>query len=70
MSLNEIKTPNKDLPEAFADFFDNKISQILNETQISNNVYNGKNKVDHPNSFFMTENDILECLKNIKIKKI
>ena len=49
-------------------FFCIKITPIISETRISNNAYNGKKKVDHPNSFFMTESDILECLKNIKIK--
>ena len=51
MSINEIKIPNKDVSKAFADFFENKISQIVNEMQTANNVHNGKNKVDHPNSF-------------------
>ena len=38
----------------------------MSNTQISNN--NGKKKVNHPNSFFITDTDILEPLKNIKIK--
>ena len=68
MSLNDNLIKNNDLPEAFANFFENKITQITSNTQISNNVYNGTKKVDHPNSFFMTDTDIRECLNNIKIK--
>ena len=67
MSLNDNLIKNNDLPEAFANFFENKITQITSNTQISNNVYNGTKKVDHPNSFFMTDTDIRECLNNIKI---
>ena len=68
MSLNETKIKNDDLPDQFAKFFTNKINSITSTTQISNTVYNGKKKVDHPNSFFMTEKDILDCLCKIKIK--
>ena len=62
MTLNDINVPKNDEPKAFAEFFDNKITQIINETQIVNDVYNGKTKVDHPKSFFMADTDILECL--------
>ena len=68
MSLNDNLIKNNDLPEAFANFFENKITQITSNTQISNNVYNRTKKVDHPNSFFMTDTDIRECRNNIKIK--
>ena len=44
MGLNWNKVPNDDLPRAFADCFENKISQIIFETQISNSFYNGKRK--------------------------
>ena len=68
MSLNNIKIINNDLPKAFAEFFESKITQIVVNTEISNNVYNGTKKVDHPNTFFMTDSDTLECFNNIKIK--
>ena len=68
MSFNETKIKNDDLPDQFAKFFTNKINSITSTTQISNTVYNGKKKLDHPNSFFMTEKDILDCLCKIKIK--
>jgi hypothetical protein len=68
MSVNEINIKNEDLPFEFAKFFSNKIAQIISTTQISNTVYNGKRKVDYENSFFMTDTDILESLRSIKIK--
>ena len=48
-------------------FFENKITQIVSDTQISNLVYNGKKKSDQPKTFFMTDTDILKCLKNQKL---
>ena len=68
MSVNEINIKNKDLPLEFAKFFSNKIAQITSTTQISNAVYNGTKKVNYENSFFMTDTDILESLRSIKIK--
>ena len=68
MSLNDVTICESDLPLQFAEFFKNKIENITSNTRISNTVYNGKKKVDQPNNFFMADNDILECLRNIKIK--
>ena len=68
MSLNDNIIIKNDLPKAFAEFFENKITQILSNTEISNVVYNRTKKVDHPNTFSMTDTEILEFLKNIKIK--
>ena len=68
MSVNEIKINNTNLPTEFAKFFKNKIETINSNTQISNSVYNGTKKLDYPNSFFMTDGDIRECLCKIKIK--
>ena len=63
---NEINPPQ--IPEAFADYFDTKIKSALAETQIRDNVYNGKRKVISESKMFMSSNDILECLKSLKIK--
>ena len=68
MSINETKIKSCDLPMEFAKFFKDKISQITEQTIISDTVYNGKRKITQPNSFFMTDADIVECLSKIKIK--
>ena len=44
MSLNDNTIINSNLPKPFADFFENKITQIIANTTISNNVYNGTKK--------------------------
>ena len=56
------------IPLSNKKFFKEKIALITSTTQISNTVYNGKRKVDYGNSFFMTDTDILESLRSIKIK--
>ena len=59
MSVNGVKVNNHDLPTEFAKFFNDKIAQINYPTEISNTVYKGSQKIEQPNSFFMTDADIL-----------
>ena len=60
-------TPN-DLPDAFADFFGNKIENIVNTTHIDPAVYNGTPKVQENNFNFMTEVNIIESIMKLKLK--
>ena len=68
MSFNDKTISSTELPTEFAKFFQNKIKLITENIPITQTVYNGKKKLEHPNSFFMTNEDILECLQNIKTK--
>ena len=68
MSFNDKTISSTELPTEFAKFFQNKIKFITDNIPITPTVYNGKKKLEHPNSFFMTDEDILECLQNIKTK--
>ena len=42
MSFNDQPVHSDDLPDIFAQFFQSKVSTIINEQQIDQNVYNGK----------------------------
>ena len=66
--LNKIKQNPSKHASTFADFFSNKVKTITNQTNIDPGVYNGFKKVDVESNFFMTETDILECMKSIKPK--
>ena len=66
--LNKIKQNPNDHASTFANFFSNKVTTIVNQTQIDPGVYNGLRKINVENSFFMSANDILECMKSIKPK--
>ena len=59
---------NECLADRFAAFFDNKIKKVLGDTKIDENVYNGTQKVNAENSFFMDRDSIEECIRSLSIK--
>ena len=52
----------------FAGYFYDKVGEIKSNTMINNYVYNGMNKLLVVDRFFMTENDIIECIDSLKPK--
>ena len=68
LTLNNIKLNPKDRAQAFANYFKEKVQTIVDSSKISSNVYNGKKLMASPPSPFMSSANILECLKDIKIK--
>ena len=66
--INNLPIPRNNAPDAFADFFSNKVITLTNEAKVNENVYNGKLKVQATVKNFMTYDAIMECLKSIKIK--
>ena len=64
----KVENPKWIQAETFAKFFSEKVIKITNSINLSPEVYNGKNKVACDPNFFMSGNDIAECLKSIKIK--
>ena len=68
MFVNNIEIPKTETQQAFAQFFSNKVNNIVNEVTINNKIYNGCRKVNSENHFFMSSTDLKECIKNIKIK--
>ena len=66
--LNGNKVIQKDQAQVFATFFSNKVKQIVTQSSISNNVFNGIKKVTCNQSPFMSCANVLECLKEIKQK--
>ena len=68
MTHNDIIIPNKELPNAFAEFFISKVQTIVDEQTISDTVYNGKKKIECTDNNFMTEQNILKAVNSLKIK--
>jgi hypothetical protein len=60
-----IEIPKDNVTEAFADFFDIKMRQIVLNSEINPNIHNGKCKIHCNNSFFMSHDD---CASTLKIK--
>ena len=71
MHLNNSEIKNEELPDKFADFFENKIKTIVNVTQINKEVYNGQRKMFHNSNDYniMTQSDIRNAIMNIKVNK-
>ena len=68
MTLNNVEVNVLEVPDTFASFFKEKISKIVNESRINNNVYNGQRKVDSVNNNFMNEQNVIEAVNSLKTK--
>lgn len=66
MTLEGTEIITKNQPDAFAKFFNDKI--VSNNTPVEDSVYNGKRKVLSPGLMFMTQENIKECIKSMKVK--
>ena len=65
---NNEKIRDEQKASTFADFFSHKVSSIITNSTISNNVFNGSKKINCEPSNFMLKENVLECLKDLKIK--
>ena len=54
-----------EVPDAFASFFKNKIVNLVNESRINCNVYNGTCKVAAEEKNFMSEANVMEAIKSL-----
>ena len=68
MTYNNLPIDSKDLPDVFARHFKTKISTIVNESIVNNNVYNGQRKLYVDDHNFMNQNDINEAVSTLKLK--
>ena len=62
--VNENESPN-----CFADFFRDKVQSLKETLNVSDTVYNGRNKIIVCDRFFMNERDVKECIMSLKPKK-
>ena len=68
--MNQNGTPidNDELAEQFAAMFEKKITDIVSETEINDNVYNGTRKLNEQDKNFMTDVNIINAIKSLKLK--
>ena len=69
LTLGGLPIAAHEIPNAFANFFNDKITAHVNNVTVSRNVYNGKNKIIVQNRNFMLRSDIKECLVSLKNKR-
>ena len=68
MFSNNVPVLNNDLPNVFEEFFTQKTANIVNDTKIEDNVYNGRRKLFVNNEDFMLPSKVLYAAKSLKIK--
>ena len=68
LTKNSINIPLVDQPDAFAEYFSDKIKLIVNESKIDNSVYNGVRKIVSENENFMTPENIITAINSLKLK--
>ena len=61
--------PGEERPQAFADYFQEKVKTIANETSIPDSPDYGVNKVTVENEFFFSYEKVLQTMVSLKSKK-
>ena len=69
LTLNGSKISDIDLPDAFAEFFSNKVNTIGNNCVMNDNVYNCRRKLNSNPENSMTPENVLTAIKSLKAKK-
>jgi exonuclease III len=68
MNVQNIEILNPELPDAFADFFEAKVNNIVNEQLITDSVHNGHRKLWTTDHHFMSIENIVEAVLSMKNK--
>ena len=68
MNLKGVPVVGSGISDCFAKFFDEKVKNIVGKVKIDENVYNGNRKIVAGDLNFMTKQDIIECVKMLKMK--
>ena len=68
MNEDGIPITDNDLSDRFADYFEEKVMNLASNVAINPTVYNGIRRVQCTDVNFMTRENILKAIKEIKIK--
>jgi hypothetical protein len=68
MTLGGETISNNELPDKFAKYFTDKVNNIVSESAIDPNVYNGIRKINIQDLNFMTPENVLKAVKSLKTK--
>ena len=67
MFLQNEKIHAEQVPDQFANYFDVKIRNILENVSIDDEVYNGTKKIEVNNNHFMDRVAVKACIQSLKI---
>ena len=68
MNLGGLEINESNLSDAFVDFFDQKVKNIVNSCKVEDDVYNGIKKIFTGSKNFISSTSVMNALKSIKIK--
>ena len=68
MTLQNVEIIKNELPDAFADFFETKVNDIVNEQIVIDSVHNGHRKLWTSDHHFMSIENIVEAVLTMKNK--
>ena len=68
MYINDKKVPENEIADCFATYFEDKVNNIVKTSRVDDAVYYGVRKLVAADSDFMSPLDIIECVKQLKIK--
>ena len=54
MFVNGVEVSGHEISNAFADFFEKKVNDIVSNTRVDNSVYNGANKLNAQCEMFIS----------------
>ena len=65
MYFNEKRIREGEIADSFATYFEEKVGKIVKNATIDHGVYNGRRKMVAADSNFMSQDDILVCVKQM-----
>ena len=68
MTLDGKVVSGSERSQCFADFFEQKVRNIVESTNVDPGVYNGERVITAGDEMFMSRHDIIKCMLNIKEK--
>ena len=68
MFRKDVQIDENGLHDSFGDYFNEKINNLVSNVSVDDSVYNGIRRVRAVEKNFMREEDVLECVLDLKIK--
>jgi hypothetical protein len=67
---NGVEIQNNNVAEAFAEFFDNKVQQLVQDSDIAPNISNGKRKICCNNGFLWVKTQSWTVSRRLRSKTV
>ena len=68
MFLKGVAVSGDKIADSFAEFFDEKVKNLVEKTRVDPGVHNGTQKLESGDFDFMTRDNVYKCIKQLKTK--